>query len=632
MADGRTPISPAAGERLDSWKEISAYLKRDPRTLQRWEKKEHLPIHRHVHESQVSVYAYKYELDAWLAGRSFSKGNGAASSPLWHAAGRNWAVAAALAALTATTLFLISRTRPAPAPSEGRAFRQLQANAEIDFTDAVSPDGRYLSFTDHQSGALGIRDLVSGKNRLLTKKGQDSPYRAFDAAFSPDGKSIVYSWIAAGLPWEIHRIGINGGGERTLLMSSEHRTIQLQDWSPDGRYIAAVITTAQQEVELGLISPGDGSIRTLKRLGAIAIQRAVFSRDGRYLVYDAPVRPGLGSDIFLLSTDGKEDRPLIQHPANEFMVGWYPKGDHIVFGSDRTGTIGIWQVAFRQGRIQGEPQLLQEDVGRVLPLSVTRSGSVLLLRYAEIEDVYLAQLGSKDPPTRLNRDLFGLKSEPSFSPDGQSLLYHSRRDGTLRVRSLDSGAEREIHPRLNFFQRPRWADRGRTIEVSGTDGKMQGIWRVNAETGDVTLIQAGRPKPVYAPPEGQLGPGDPVPSPDGSWIAVAVRGYPKTYNSLLLVPVHGGSPRELVRLKQPEQFTASFAWSPDGGSLYFARHGEAGTDLMRISAMGGPMEPVGLHMPMIRNLSIHPDGKRITFEAGESNAIELWTLDGFLSR
>jgi len=50
---------------LDSWKEMAAYLKRDVRTLQRWEKRENLPVHRHRHDRLASVYAYKSELDAW---------------------------------------------------------------------------------------------------------------------------------------------------------------------------------------------------------------------------------------------------------------------------------------------------------------------------------------------------------------------------------------------------------------------------------------------------------------------------------------------------------------------------------------------------------------------------------------
>ncbi len=66
-----TPASPAVppesppGDRLNSWKEIAAYLKRDVRTLHRWEAQEGLPIHRHLHKKRGSVYAYRSELEAW---------------------------------------------------------------------------------------------------------------------------------------------------------------------------------------------------------------------------------------------------------------------------------------------------------------------------------------------------------------------------------------------------------------------------------------------------------------------------------------------------------------------------------------------------------------------------------------
>ncbi len=56
-------------DRLDSWKEIAAFLRRDVRTVQRWEKKEGLPIHRHQHDKLGSVYAYRPELSAWFDGR-----------------------------------------------------------------------------------------------------------------------------------------------------------------------------------------------------------------------------------------------------------------------------------------------------------------------------------------------------------------------------------------------------------------------------------------------------------------------------------------------------------------------------------------------------------------------------------
>ena len=55
--------------RLDSWKAIALYLGRDVTTVQRWEKRERMPVHRHVHAKRGSVYALAPELDAWLRGR-----------------------------------------------------------------------------------------------------------------------------------------------------------------------------------------------------------------------------------------------------------------------------------------------------------------------------------------------------------------------------------------------------------------------------------------------------------------------------------------------------------------------------------------------------------------------------------
>lgn len=57
------------GERLDSWKEIATYLRRDVRTVQRWEKKEGLPVHRHQHDKLGSVYAFPAELTQWFTTR-----------------------------------------------------------------------------------------------------------------------------------------------------------------------------------------------------------------------------------------------------------------------------------------------------------------------------------------------------------------------------------------------------------------------------------------------------------------------------------------------------------------------------------------------------------------------------------
>src|SRR5438445_1330964 len=60
-------------DRLDSWKEIAAYLERDVTTVQRWEKREGMPVHRHLHDKLGSVYASRSELDAWTRSRTLAQ-------------------------------------------------------------------------------------------------------------------------------------------------------------------------------------------------------------------------------------------------------------------------------------------------------------------------------------------------------------------------------------------------------------------------------------------------------------------------------------------------------------------------------------------------------------------------------
>src|ERR1700676_565881 len=67
---GTPPSVRPPEDRLDSWKEIAAYLNRDVTTVQRWEKREGMPVHRHLHDRMGSVYASRAELDAWAHSRN----------------------------------------------------------------------------------------------------------------------------------------------------------------------------------------------------------------------------------------------------------------------------------------------------------------------------------------------------------------------------------------------------------------------------------------------------------------------------------------------------------------------------------------------------------------------------------
>ena len=79
-----SPPHPPLDERLDSWKEIAAYLKRDGSTVRRWEKEQGLPVRRHSLSKRSAVYAYRSEIDAWWHTRprvSESRQSGGGTSP-----------------------------------------------------------------------------------------------------------------------------------------------------------------------------------------------------------------------------------------------------------------------------------------------------------------------------------------------------------------------------------------------------------------------------------------------------------------------------------------------------------------------------------------------------------------------
>lgn len=119
-----TPTEPGA-DRLDSWKEIAAYLKRDVRTVHRWEADQGLPIRRHLHTKRATVYAYKSELEAWWKTRESHPEGTEEEQELTSPSARphyRWPVAFAVALIPCVLLLVagfvarhrIWPTRPSP--------------------------------------------------------------------------------------------------------------------------------------------------------------------------------------------------------------------------------------------------------------------------------------------------------------------------------------------------------------------------------------------------------------------------------------------------------------------------------------------------------------------------------------
>src|SRR5687768_4562800 len=138
-------MSSADFDRLDSWKEIAAYLKRDIRTVQRWEKQEGLPVHRHQHDERGTAYAFAGEIDEWVKKRrSVENSPETRSNRIAVFIG----AAATLVAVAAVVVWLVPRARPGSPPLSSLAvvFGPSETVPEWGPDIALSPDGSTIVY------------------------------------------------------------------------------------------------------------------------------------------------------------------------------------------------------------------------------------------------------------------------------------------------------------------------------------------------------------------------------------------------------------------------------------------------------------------------------------------------------
>jgi hypothetical protein len=211
---GIPPTERLPQDRLDSWKEIGAYLNRDVTTVQRWEKREAMPVHRHLHDRIGSVYASRKELDAWVRGRNLrgvqENENDAASpdpaatlsSPTLSAgrAGRwklAWLIAAAGGALVIGVGLWLQRTEYFwRNPITDAKFQTVTDFDGIEQAAAVSRDGHFVAFLSGRDGQMDVwvTQIGSGLFHNLTRGSAPELVNPSirTLGFSPDGSLVTY--------------------------------------------------------------------------------------------------------------------------------------------------------------------------------------------------------------------------------------------------------------------------------------------------------------------------------------------------------------------------------------------------------------------------------------------------------
>lgn len=440
-----------------------------------------------------------------------------------------------------------------------------------------------------------------------------------------------------------------------------------------------------------LVSAADGATRVLKTLQGSGDwpQAARFSRDGQYVAYDWPQeKDSAEHDVFLLSVDGGHETRLVQHPADERLLGWSPDGRGILFSSDRSGSVDMWFLPVTRGKAQGTPELVKSGVERIRPLGFTRDGSFYYGQAQPGCDVYITRMDPQSgrilaPSEKLITRFQGKNSWPAYSPDGKSLAYTTSRGHSLWsvnfpnivvIHSLETGQEREFATKFQRLFKLRWPLDGRFIYL-GAQG--MGYYRLDTQTGEFTrILRRESPSTFFldfdVSPDGKvliyervdtrghekgkilsrdLATGEEKQllevndidhfsiSPDSRWLALL--DYPKE-KVLRVMPLGGGEPKELLRFEEDRNFHSQVAWTADGKHIFFQRNEPAapGETSRRpvwwwIPAQGGEPQKLTLGISgILLGLSAHPDGQRIAAfgysrgPAPESPAV--WVMENFL--
>ena len=385
----------------------------------------------------------------------------------------------------------------------------------VDLTGSPSGDGRYLSTTDYRTGDVAVVNVATGQIRGLTGNLNYGYGNVVNSVMSPSGDEVAYTWADYTKPpfYDLRVIATADGATPRILYSNDDvEWIRASDWSPDGQQVLVLLTRRDQTNQIAVISVADRSLTVLKTFDWRYPAHARFSPDGQSIVYDvAPDEEALARDIFVLAADGSREVPLVEHPADDSVLGWTPDGQRVLFASDRRGSRDAWLIRIADGKVPHAPELIKSGVGNIRPLGLTRNGSFYYGISASRDDVYLATLDPttaevREPAKKISRRFEGNNKEPDWSPDGQYLAYASRRDSSssgmgtagapasswsLLIHSLETGQNRELPLSLtNQYQlRPRWSPDGRSLLTPGRDRKGRGgVYRIDAQSGDITRL------------------------------------------------------------------------------------------------------------------------------------------------
>ena len=541
----------------------------------------------------------------------------------------------------------------------------------------ISPDGRFVTKTDWvDEGNLVVHNLATGEQRRLTHTANFcEPECAGNSRISPDGERVLYGWGN-----ELRLLPLDGDRTepRTVWSLAEGSYARVHDWFPSGdRVVATVSNFPSNSYSIVTVSTVDGQAQQVLSIDWARNPQVRVSPDGRFLAYSRSAsREDPERDIFLVAADGSSDTPLtplVQHAADDVLVGWSPGGTHLLFNSDRSGQPGLWALRVQNAAPVGEPKLLIANVDVGAGMGMTRDGTLHYAVGVNRNRVKFAELDTKtgkllSDPVNVTDRFVGSNSPGRFSPDGETLAYSSSRRGqrAIVIQSLKTGEERDLPHGLGYRYLLRFLswrpDGDRLLVMGGKDQSSVGLVEVDVATGQTRFLPDTTDMwgPTFTPDGTQIlhrrrsaqvpdhmeslysyrvadGSTHTLPgvfegensffslSPDGQWIATR----DSVGTEIRLHPIAGGEFDVLLTTDESHSFGRWPQWTPDGTALLVVKREDIRAERDGHGVWRLWVVPVDGADPVATELvcedcgtggsfHMHPDGKRIVYATGGS--------------
>jgi Tol biopolymer transport system component len=653
MNDSARP-PPKAGEkgRLDSWKKIAAHFNRDVTTVQRWERRESMPVHRHVHDRQGSVYAFRSELDAWWEGRRGKlpdSGDGAPEpslSPPEHPdpkpqnvppeletaaesharttrltrrIGRPLVSAAAIAAVLLLVYTLFRFGYPAREtwrnPLANATFTRLTDWPGIEQAAEISRDGRWASFLADHDGHMDVwlTQIGSGSYHNLTRGDRvelvNPSIRTL--GFSADG-SFVTVWT---------RSSDGSHSEDIKLMAAPTTGGELRDflggvaevaWSHDGRQIVYHTTAPGDPL---FVRDADGVAHQIYvGPSGMHCHFPLWSEDGAYIYFARGIPPD-DWDIWRIRPSGAGLERItfldskVSHPVllDEHTL--------LYLASDRQGS-GPWLYALNVE--QRMPHRISFGLERYTSLAASAGGTRLITTVDESNaSIWSAPLGpdrgasggqsATQPVSLVSATGLSPRTGPNY------MLYVSVRAGRQGIWKAADGQSRELWSDAHaiIVGAPAIARDGRHIAFTVADGERTILYMMDSEGREVQALTRSldlRGNPAWAP--------------DGRSIVTAVMrsGEPR----LMSIFLDNSPPTPLV-----SEYSIDPVWSPDGQFLIYSGADVGTTFPLRAAARDGRPYPIPALILTrgARRVVFRPDSDSIVLLLGDVGHKNFWLVD-----